>query len=167
MCASNASLVTCYRKLVWLNPHSSVLLFVLAYLTGLTVVMNKTAPELPKTSTAAVTSRTAKHNNYHAVSLLRTGRRILSGRSPISKNGKHGEILRIQMTLYQLILLTLALTSSTNGLRVMLETRNKKGEFYTPSTLHQLLCGLFRHMKNAKPDFPTRKILILHSFMEH
>ena len=39
--------------------------------------------------------------------------------------------------------------------RYVAETRNKKGEFYTPSTLRQLLCGLFRHMKNAKPDFPN------------
>ena len=172
MCASNASLVTCYRKLVWLNLHSSVLLFVLAYLTGLTVVMNKTTPELPKTPTASVTSRTAEHNNYHVVSLLRTRTRIhvytwaftnfqewkawrntTHPDEPVPANFVDASVDELDKWLA----------------RYVAETRNKKGEFYTPSTLHQLLCGLFRHMTIAKPDFPNfiEKILILHSFMEH
>ena len=39
--------------------------------------------------------------------------------------------------------------------RYVAETRNKKGAFYTPSTLYQLLCGLYRHIKITREDCPN------------
>ena len=39
--------------------------------------------------------------------------------------------------------------------RYIAETRNKKGDLYTPSTLHQLLCGLYRHIKTIRTDCPN------------
>ena len=35
------------------------------------------------------------------------------------------------------------------------ETRNGKGEEYTPATIHQLLASLLRHMRNHNPDTPN------------
>ena len=39
--------------------------------------------------------------------------------------------------------------------RYVVETRGKKGKVYVPSTLHQLLCGLYRHMKTTRADCPN------------
>ena len=39
--------------------------------------------------------------------------------------------------------------------RFVLETRKSNGEFYPPKTLHQLLCGLLRHMRDINPGCPN------------
>ena len=39
--------------------------------------------------------------------------------------------------------------------RYIAETRNKKGDLYTTSTLHQLLCGPYRHIKTITTDCPN------------
>ena len=35
------------------------------------------------------------------------------------------------------------------------ETRNGKGEEYSPASLNQILAGLLRHMRNSNPDTPN------------
>lgn len=37
----------------------------------------------------------------------------------------------------------------------VLETKKTNGEPYPPSTLHQLMCGLLRHMRAIKPECPN------------
>ena len=39
--------------------------------------------------------------------------------------------------------------------RFVLETRKSNGEPYPPKTLHQLLCGLLRHMRDIHPGCPN------------
>ena len=39
--------------------------------------------------------------------------------------------------------------------RFVAETRNAKGDPYTPSTLNQLLASLLRHMRTANPNTPN------------
>ena len=36
-----------------------------------------------------------------------------------------------------------------------LETRKSNGELYPPATLHQLLCGIVRYMRNKNPACPN------------
>lgn len=36
-----------------------------------------------------------------------------------------------------------------------IETRKTNGKLYPPSTIHSLLCGLLRHMRNTNPDCPN------------
>ncbi len=53
--------------------------------------------------------------------------------------------------------------------RFVLETRKFSGEYYPPTTLHQLLCGILRHMRTINPgcvNFWTRKTPGLNSFRE-
>ena len=40
---------------------------------------------------------------------------------------------------------------NTHLSRFVLETRKANGEFYPPKTLHQLLCGVLRHMRDINP----------------
>ena len=42
-------------------------------------------------------------------------------------------------------------TLNTHLSRFVLETRKSNGDFYPPKTLHQLLCGLLRHMRDVNP----------------
>ena len=44
---------------------------------------------------------------------------------------------------------------NTHLSRFVLETRKANGEFYPPKTLHQLLCGLLRHMRVINPGSPN------------
>ena len=39
--------------------------------------------------------------------------------------------------------------------RFIVETRKANGDLYPPSTLHQLLCGILRHMRNKNPACPN------------
>ena len=39
--------------------------------------------------------------------------------------------------------------------RYALETRKNNGEQYPPKTIHLLLCGLLRHMRNVNPGCPN------------
>ena len=42
-------------------------------------------------------------------------------------------------------------TLNTHFSRFVVETRKSNGDFYPPKTLHQLLCGLLRHMRDVNP----------------
>ena len=44
---------------------------------------------------------------------------------------------------------------NTHLSRFVPETRKANGEFYPPKTLHQLLCGLFQHMRDINPGCPN------------
>lgn len=46
-------------------------------------------------------------------------------------------------------------TLCTHLSRFVLETRKANGECYPPKTLHQLLCGLLRHMRETNPGCPN------------
>ena len=46
-------------------------------------------------------------------------------------------------------------TLNTHLSRFAVETRKSKGELYPPKTVHQLLCGLLRHMRNVNPQCPN------------
>ena len=39
--------------------------------------------------------------------------------------------------------------------RFVIETRKANGEVYPPSTLHKLLCGILRFMREHNPDCPN------------
>ena len=39
--------------------------------------------------------------------------------------------------------------------RFVIETRKANGEVYPPSTLHQLLCGILRFMREHNPECPN------------
>ena len=39
--------------------------------------------------------------------------------------------------------------------RFIIETRKSNGEMYLPSTLHQLLCGILRRMRELNPNCPN------------
>ena len=39
--------------------------------------------------------------------------------------------------------------------RFVIETRKANGEMYPPSTLHQLLCGILRFMREHNPECPN------------
>ena len=39
--------------------------------------------------------------------------------------------------------------------RYVVETRKSNGDYYPPKTLHQLLCGLLRHMRSVNPGCPN------------
>ena len=45
-----------------------------------------------------------------------------------------------------------ALTLNTHLLRFVVETRKVNGELYPPKTVHQLLYGLLRHMRDVNPE---------------
>ena len=36
--------------------------------------------------------------------------------------------------------------------RFVVETRKSNGDYYPPATLHQLMCGLLRHMRTVNPE---------------
>ena len=46
-------------------------------------------------------------------------------------------------------------TINTQLSRFVVETRIANGEFYPPKTVHQLLCGLLRHMRDVNPECPN------------
>ena len=39
--------------------------------------------------------------------------------------------------------------------KYVVETRKSNGDFYPPSTIHQLLCSILRHMRNKNPSCPN------------
>ena len=39
--------------------------------------------------------------------------------------------------------------------RFVVEARKSTGEHYPPATLHQLLCGILRHMRSKNPGCPN------------
>ena len=43
-------------------------------------------------------------------------------------------------------------TLNTHLSRFVVETRKANGELYPPKTVHQLLCGLLRHMRDVNPE---------------
>ena len=46
-------------------------------------------------------------------------------------------------------------TLNTQLSRFVVETRKANGELYPPKTVHQLLCGLLRHMRDVNPECPN------------
>ena len=44
---------------------------------------------------------------------------------------------------------------NTHLSRFVVETRKSNGEAYPPATLHQLLCGVLRHMRDCNPGCPN------------
>ena len=44
---------------------------------------------------------------------------------------------------------------NTHFSRLAIEARKVNGERYPPSTVHQLLCGILRHMRNSNPECPN------------
>lgn len=46
-------------------------------------------------------------------------------------------------------------TLNTQLSRFVLETRKSNGKNYPPKTLHQLLCGILRHMRSTNPACPN------------
>ena len=42
-------------------------------------------------------------------------------------------------------------TISNNLSKFIVETRKSNGDLYPPATLHQLLCGILRHMRSINP----------------
>ena len=56
---------------------------------------------------------------------------------------------------------------NTHLSRFVVETRKSNGEAYPPATLHQLLCGVLRHMRDCNHGCPNflDKTADLSSFM--
>ena len=83
-----------------------------------------------------------------------------SGRYAISKSGgkfKTGVFQRIQ---YQVICSPAPMWTAPCFVNIWLshfvaETRNGKGEEYSPASLNQILAELLRHMRNCNPDTPN------------
>lgn len=56
--------------------------------------------------------------------------------------------------------------------RFVLEAKKTNGENYPPATLHQLLCGIMRHMKEVNPELPNflskadKRFKVLHNTMD-
>ena len=46
-------------------------------------------------------------------------------------------------------------TLNTQLSRLVVETRKANGDFYPPRTVHQLLCGVLRHMRDINPECPN------------
>ena len=63
-------------------------------------------------------------------------------------------------------------TLNTHISRFVLETRKSNGDFYPPMTLHQLLCGVLRHMRAVNPgclnflDKKDSRFKLLHGTMD-
>ena len=63
-------------------------------------------------------------------------------------------------------------TLNTHISRFVLETRKSNGDFYPPKTLHQLLCGVLRHMRAVNPgclnflDKKDSRFKLLHGTMD-